>query len=417
MPYFHSVNTLIKNISRILHIELTGRRFNRGSEMTDFPTTEDAWLLIEDGRIVDFGSNLHDLPEAIDTIDAGGGMVLPTWSDSHTHLIYAGTREDEFAMRLKGMSYEEIAAKGGGIINSALKLRHTSEEELYQSAAARLHELILMGTGSIEIKSGYGLSTESELKMLRVARRLGRDFSIPVKTTFLGAHAVPPEFKGNRRAYLELIITEMLPKVVEAGLADYVDMFCEEGYFTVAELEELLVAAKQHNIKSKLHLNQFNILESIPLSVKYDALSVDHLELLGDKDLAALRNSDTIATLLPGCSLFLGIPFAPARKLIDAGAIVALATDYNPGSAPGGNMNLVMSLGSMKMQMTPEESITAATLNGAAAMELSDELGSIEKGKRANLIITKPMNSYSFLPYNFGHNHIAQVLINGKIYE
>ncbi len=384
--------------------------------MSDFPTTEDAWLFIENGRILDYDTQKKSPPTADSLIDAQGGMVLPTWADSHTHLVYAGTREDEFAMRLKGMSYEEIAAQGGGIINSALKLRETSEEELYQAAAARLHELIKLGTGAIEIKSGYGLSTESEMKMLRVARRLGREFPIPVKTSFLGAHAIPPEFKGNRQAYLALVIDEMLPKAIKEGLADYADMFCEEGYFNVGDLEKQLQKSQELGIKSKLHLNQFNILDSIPLATSYDALSVDHLELVSGDDVAALSKSETIATLLPGCSLFLGIPFSPARKLIDAGAIVALATDYNPGSSPCGNMNLIMSLGSIKMQMTPEESITASTLNGAAAMELSDELGSIEKGKRANLMITKALNSYSFLPYNFGHQHIAQVLINGEPY-
>lgn len=385
--------------------------------MSEFPVTEDAWLLISDGRIADFGSGKPAFEEVDHTIDAKGGMVLPTWTDSHTHLVYAGTREDEFAMRLKGVTYEEIAARGGGIINSALKLRKTSEDELYEAAAARLDELIRMGTGAVEIKSGYGLSTESEIKMLRVARRLGQNFPIPVKTTFLGAHAIPPEFKGDRQAYLRLILDEMLPEIQKQGLADYVDMFCEEGYFTTDDLKALLIKAQETGIKSKLHLNQFNILDSIPIATQYDALSVDHLELLSDADLDALKESDTIATLLPGCSLFLDIPFAPARLLIDGGATVAIATDYNPGSAPSGNMNLMVSLACIRMRMTPEEAITAATLNGAAALELSDTLGSIEKGKLANLIITNPLSSPSFLPYNFGHTHIAHVLINGEIYE
>ena len=385
--------------------------------MSEFPITENAWLLIEDELIMDFGQGNPMINGVDHTIDAQGGMVLPTWTDSHTHLIYAGTREDEFAMRLKGMSYEEIAASGGGIINSALKLRETSEEELYASAAARLEELISMGTGGIEIKSGYGLTTESEIKMLKVARKLADNFPIPIKTTFLGAHAVPPEFKEDREGYLDLIIEEMLPEIYNQGLADYVDMFCEEGYFTTKDLSRLLQAADDLGIKSKLHLNQFNILDSISIATNHDALSVDHLELLGEGDLKALRQSDTIATLLPGCSLFLGIPFAPARILIDGGATVAIASDYNPGSAPSGNMNLMVSLASIRMKMTPEEAITAATLNAAAALELSHRLGSVEKGKLANLIITEPLNSPSFLPYNFGHSHIAQVLINGKRYE
>ena len=385
--------------------------------MADFPVTENAWLLTEEGRIADFGTEEAPNSEIDTIIDAKGGMVLPTYADSHTHLVYAGTREDEFALRLAGVSYEEIAKRGGGIINSALKLRDTSEEALFESAAARLHELIGLGTGAIEIKSGYGLSLESEMKMLRVARRLDAHFPIPIKTTFLGAHAIPPEYKDDQAAYMKQVTDVMLPEIVAEGLADYVDIFCEKGYFTVQEMEELLKKAANLNIKSKLHLNQFNILDSIPIAVKYDALSVDHLELVGPKDLEALGTSNTIATLLPGCSLFLDIPFAPARQLIEHNAIVALATDYNPGSAPSGNMNLMVSLASIRMKMTPEEALCAATLNGAAAIELSNELGSVEVGKRANLIITKPLSSHSFLPYNFGHSHIEQVLINGEVYH
>lgn len=412
------MKTLIHNISVILHVEDKGRLVKRGKDMADFPVTRDAWLVLENERIHSWGSgNLPEKESFNKVMDAEGGMVLPAWVDSHTHLVYAGTREDEFAMRLRGMSYEEIANNGGGIINSALKLRDTSEDELYKAAAARLDELIRMGTGAIEIKSGYGLTTESEMKMLRVARRLGEDFPVPVKTSFLGAHAIPPEYKGNKEAYLELVLDEMLPAIMNEGLADYVDMFCEEGYFTVDDLGRLLEKAKQYGVRSKLHLNQFNILDSIPLAVKHDALSVDHLELLGDKDREALSHSNTIATLLPGCSLFLSIPFAPARDLIEAGAAVAIATDYNPGSAPSGNMNLMVSLACIRMKMTPEEAITAATLNAAAALELSDQLGSIEKGKLANLLITKPLQSASFIPYNFGHSQIRSVMIKGKIYE
>ena len=385
--------------------------------MADFPVTENAWLLTEEGRIADFGTEEAPNSEIDSIIDAKGGMLLPTYADSHTHLVYAGTREDEFALRLAGVSYEEIAKRGGGIINSALKLRDTSEEALFESAAARLHELIGLGTGAIEIKSGYGLSLESEMKMLRVARRLDAHFPIPIKTTFLGAHAIPPEYKDDQAAYMKQVTDVMLPEIVAEGLADYVDIFCEKGYFTVQEMEELLKKAANLNIKSKLHLNQFNILDSITIAVKYDALSVDHLELVGPKDLEALGTSNTIATLLPGCSLFLDIPFAPARQLIEHNAIVALATDYNPGSAPSGNMNLMVSLASIRMKMTPEEALCAATLNGAAAIELSNEVGSVEVGKRANLIITKPLSSHSFLPYNFGHSHIEKVLINGEMYH
>ncbi|WP_417589778.1 imidazolonepropionase [Owenweeksia hongkongensis] len=410
------MKTLIHNISLILHIDQNNRKHKRGKELGDFPTTENAWLLVEDGKIADYGTAGSE-PAADEKIDAKGGMLLPTWVDSHTHLVYAGTREDEFAKRLHGMTYEQIANEGGGILNSARKLRSASEEELYDAAAGRLDELIKLGTGAIEIKSGYGLTTESEMKILRVARKLAENFPIPIKTSFLGAHAFPEEFKDNHAGYVKQIVKEMLPKITEEKLADYVDVFCEKGYFSTEEMEEIIVAGKEKGLKSKLHINQFNSLGAIEICVKHDAVSVDHLEVMTDEDVAILAESDTIGTLLPGCSLFLEIPYGPARELIDKNAIVALATDYNPGSSPSGNMNLVVSLATFKMKMTPEEAISAATLNGAAAIELSDKLGSIEKGKRANLIITKPLSSPSFLPYNFGHNHIEHVLINGKIYE
>ncbi|MGB0175746.1 MAG: imidazolonepropionase [Owenweeksia sp.] len=312
------------------------------------------------------------------------------------------------------MSYAEIAALGGGILNSAKKLQQASEEELYEVAARRLEEVMQMGTGAIEIKSGYGLSTESEIKMLKVARKLGENYPLPVKTTFLGAHAFPEKFKNDHQGYVRLITDEMLPEIAARNLADYVDVFCEEGYFSVDEMIEILQTAQKFNIKSKLHLNQFNSLDSIEKAISHDALSVDHLEVMTAHDKTLLAGSDTIATLLPGCSLFLEIPYAPARDLIDQNAIVSLATDYNPGSAPSGNMNLMVSLACIKMKMTPEEAISAATLNGAAAIELSDQTGSIEKGKKANFMITKPLTSPSFLPYNFGHHLIDKVFINGK---
>lgn len=384
--------------------------------MAHFPTTDNAWLLVKDGKIASWGSSMdRELPKAEQKIDAQGGMLLPTWTDSHTHLVYAGTREDEFAQRLHGMSYAEIAAEGGGILNSAKKLRNASEDELFEQSAKRLKEVMRMGTGAIEIKSGYGLTTESEMKMLKVARTLGEEFPLPVKTTFLGAHAIPENFKNDRAAYIRQITDEMLPEIAGQKLADYIDVFCEEGYFTVDEMLTIIEAGAKFGLKSKLHLNQFNALGSIAKAVQHDALSVDHLEVMEEQDLQSLRGSETIATLLPGCSLFLEIPFGPARKLIENDAIVALATDYNPGSAPSGNMNLMVSLASIKMKMTPEEAISAATLNGAAAIELSEETGSIEKGKRANMILTKPLSSPSFLPYNFGHDHISKVFINGKV--
>lgn len=406
---------IIINISKILHVDLNDRKYKRGRELSDFPITENAWLAISNGEISAYGS-MSDLPNhSAEVIDAKGGMVLPTWVDSHTHLIYAGTREDEFGKRLHGMSYEQIANEGGGILNSAAKLAVASEDELYHTAANRLDEVMKMGTGAIEIKSGYGLSTESEIKILKVARQLNQDYSLPIKNTFLGAHAFPTKFKNDHKGYVKLIIDEMLPEIAQQNLADYVDVFCEEGYFSVDEMVEILEAANKFSIKSKLHLNQFNILNSIEIAHQHDAVSVDHLEVMSEKDLDILGSSNTIATLLPGCSLFLEIPYAPARKLIDKNAVVALATDYNPGSAPSGNMGLMVSLASIKMKMTPEEAISAATLNGAAAIELSNEVGSIQKGRKANLMITKPhINTSSFLPYNFGHSFIETVLINGN---
>ena len=413
------MRTRIINISRILHIDQQKRKFKRGSELGDFPITENAWLEIENGKIADYGPMETEPGMNAEVIDAKGGMVLPTWTDSHTHLVYAGTREDEFAQRLHGLSYAEIAAKGGGILNSARKLRESSEDELYESSASRLDDVIKMGTGTIEIKSGYGLTTESEIKMLKVARRLAKNFPVQIKNTFLGAHAIPEKFKNDREGYIQQIIDEMMPEIASQKLADYVDVFCEDGYFTVAEMERILEAGNKYNLRSKLHLNQFTVQGSIAKAISHNALSVDHLEVLGEEgtdEARLLGNSDTIATLLPGCSLFLEIPFAPVKRLIDSNAIIALATDYNPGSAPSGNMNLIVSLACIKMKMTPEQAISAATLNGAAAIELSDATGSIEKGKRADLIITKPLKSQSFLPYNFGHNHIGKVLIEGKPY-
>jgi imidazolonepropionase len=408
--------TLFTNISKILHVSLREQRVKRGSELNDFPLTEKAWLRVKNGAVLDFGPMADGLPtEHDEVIDVKGGMLLPTWVDSHTHLVYAKTREDEFAQRLSGMSYAEIAERGGGILNSVKKLRQASFEELYESASSRLEELLKMGTGAIEIKSGYGLNTESEIKMLKVADALKKTYKIPIKKTFLGAHAIPSEFKDNTNKYVDLIINEMLPEITNQKLADYIDVFCEEGYFTVDQTLEIISAAKKHNLKAKLHVNQFNILGIIEKAIEHDAVSVDHLELLSDTEAEALGKSNTVATLLPGCSLFLEIPYAPVHKLINKNAIIALATDFNPGSAPSGNMNLMVSLACIKMKMTPEQAITAATLNGAAALEMSDRIGSIEKGKSANFIITKPMQEASFIPYNFGHNPVKAVYINGKL--
>jgi imidazolonepropionase len=403
---------LIHNISKLLLMEDQKRPFKKGAELSYFPTLSKAWLLLENEIIKDFGSGAH--PPADETWDAQGGLVMPSYVDSHSHLIYAGTREDEFAKRLRGKSYAQIAAEGGGILNSAQRLQNTTEDDLYLQAATRLKELMQLGTGALEIKSGYGLTTASEIKMLRVAKKLGENFPITLKTSFLGAHALPLNYATNRQGYLKEITEEMLPAIADEKLADYVDVFCEKDYFTVAEMQQVLVAAQKYKLRAKVHVNQFTSTGALQAALEFGALSVDHLEVMTSQDIADLGKSQTIGTLLPGCSFFLEIPYAPARNLIRANATVALATDFNPGSAPSGNMNLAVALACIKMKMTPEEALSAATLNGAAALEISNKLGSIEKGKLANLIVTKPMQAASFIPYNFGHNPVAHVFLNGK---
>lgn len=387
--------------------------------MASIETIQDAFVEIEDGIITAFGSmdewmGIDDWNNT-EVIDANGGMVLPSYCDSHTHLVFAASREGEFVDRINGLSYEEIAKKGGGILNSARKLQAASEEELLASALKRANEIMLMGTGAVEIKSGYGLTLDAELKMLRVIKKLKEVSPLTIKSTFLGAHALPQEYKGNKDAYMDLVINEMLPQVAAENLADYVDIFCEDGYFDVADTERLLEAASQYNLIPKTHVNQFNIISGVQASVKYNALSVDHLEVMNDEDIEALQGTNCMPTLLPSCSFFLGIPYGPARKMMQAGLPVALATDYNPGSTPSGNMNFVASLGCIQLKMTPEEVINATTINTAYAMGLSEELGSIAVGKKANLFITKPMPSYAYLPYAFGHNQIETIIVNGTI--
>ena len=386
-----------------------------GSEMKQLPTLKNAWLLVEDDIILDFGTmdTSPNIPVS-KTIDCTGKMVLPAWCDSHTHLVYAGNRETEFVDRINGLSYQEIAQKGGGILNSAQKLQATSEEELFQQSSVRLEEVMRLGTGAIEIKSGYGLTTEAELKMLRVAKKLERHYPITVKTTFLGAHAIPKEYKGDKEGYVNLICSEMIPKVAEEKLADFVDIFCEEGYFSVEDTDRILTEAKKYNLVPKIHVNQFTALGGVAIGVKHDALSVDHLEIITEEDIESLQGSQTMPVALPSCSYFLSIPYTPGRQLIDAGLPLALATDYNPGSTPSGNMNFVVSTACIKMKLTPEEAINAATINGAYAMGLSKTHGSITKGKKASLIITKEIPSYGYLPYAFGSNLIEKVLLNGK---
>lgn len=391
----------------------------RGQDMSVLPVLNNAWLLLEQGRIKDFGEMASippDLKGYPSQISAKGRFVFPSWCDSHTHLVYAKSREEEFVMKIKGKTYEEIAAGGGGIINSAAKLQEASEDHLYELALQRLNEIIRLGTGAVEIKSGYGLSLESELKMLRVIRRLKESSPIPVKATFLGAHAFPLQYVRDHEAYLNLLIHKMLPKIADEGLADYIDVFCEKGFFSVAETSRILDAGAAYGLKAKIHANQLSASGAVEISVKHNALSVDHLEVMSEAALNALKNSTTIATLLPGCSFFLGIPFAEARSLINANVPVALASDYNPGSSPSGNMNLVVSLACIRQKMLPEEAVNAASINGAAAIELSNTHGSISRGKAANLFITKPVPSLAYVPYSFGSDLIETIILNGKIY-
>ena len=411
------MTTLIINIKELLQVRDASVVKVSGVEMAILPTIKNAYLVIEDDLIADFGS-MDDLPEELNPekcIDVDGKIVLPAWCDSHTHLVYAGNREQEFVDRINGLSYEEIANRGGGILNSAKKLNETTEEELYNQSKSRLEEVMQLGTGAIEIKSGYGLTVDGELKMLRVINRLSREYPITIMATFLGAHAFPLEFKENRKGYTDLIINEMLPEIAKDKLADFIDVFCETGYFTVDETEQIMAAGIQFGLKPKIHVNQFNSIGGIQAAVKYKALSVDHLELMNCEDIETLKNNETMPVALPSCSYFLGIPYTPAREMITSGLPLALATDFNPGSTPSGNMNFVVATACIKMKMTPEEAINAATLNGAYAMGISETHGSITIGKKANLIITKPLSSYYQLPYAFGSNLIDTVLIEGKI--
>jgi imidazolonepropionase len=384
--------------------------------MSVLPTLKNAFLIIEDNLIADFGL-MKDCPTGdFDyTIDATGKVVLPTWCDSHSHIVYAGNRENEFVDRINGKTYEEIAKNGGGILNSAKKIKEISEIELYNQSKIRLDEVMKMGTGAIEIKSGYGLCIESELKMLRVIKKLAADYPIKIKATFLGAHSFPTEFKENHSGYIKLIINEMIPKIAAENLADYIDVFCETGYFSVIETDQILKAGIKYGLIPKIHVNQFNAIGGVAIGVKNNALTVDHLEILTETDIEFLKNSETMPVALPGCSYFLSIPYTPARQMIAAGLPLALATDFNPGSAPSGNMNFVVATACIKMKMTPEEAINAATFNGAAAMELQHELGSIAIGKIANVMITKAIPSLAFLPYSFGSQSIETVILKGKV--
>jgi len=408
---------LIKNAKALVGVRPMGMRCVPGKAMADLPLIEDAWLTAEDGRITAFGpmsafTGITDWADLL-VIDATGRFVLPGWCDPHTHIVFAAPREEEFVDKINGLSYQEIAARGGGILNSAAKLRTMSEEDLFTQAKARLEVMMQQGTVAVEIKSGYGLTVESELKMLRVAKRLKAALPLQIRTTLLAAHALPVEFKEDREAYMQLILKDLIPKVKVEGLADFVDVFCETNYFTVAELERILEAGKAHGLPGKVHVNQFTSIGGIQAAVAHGARSVDHLEVMEQADLDALLGSNVIPTLLPSCSFFIRIPYGPARQLMDRDLPLALATDFNPGTTPSGNMNFVLSLACIQLRMLPEEAINAITLNSAAAMDLETELGSITIGKRASLIITKEVPSLAYLPYAFGNDQLDTVLIDG----
>ena len=410
------MTTLLINIKELLQIRDSTIEKVAGHDMAILPSIKNAYLLVKDDLIADFGSmeNVPSFP--VDkTIDVRGKMILPTWCDSHTHIVYAGSREQEFVDRINGLSYEEIANRGGGILNSAQKLNETTEDEIYDESKKRLEEVMRLGTGAVEIKSGYGLTIDGELKMLRVIKSLSQNYPVAIKATFLGAHAFPSIYKNNHQGYIDLLINDILPEIHQNKLADYIDVFCESGYFSVSETDQIVSAAVQFGLKPKLHVNQFNSIGGVQLGVKHQALSVDHLEIMREEDIEILKNSKTMPVALPSCSYFLSIPYTPAREMIDAGLPLALATDFNPGSTPSGNMNFVVATACIKMKMTPEEAINAATINGAYAMGLSATHGSITIGKKASLIITKPISSYYQLPYAFGSNLIDTVIIAGKI--
>jgi imidazolonepropionase len=407
------MTTLITNIKLLVNTRDTNSLL-RGKDLSSLPCIEDAYLIVENGVIAEFGKSPNANPQPSTVIDAKGATVLPAWCDSHTHLVFAASREEEFVYKLSGMSYADIAAKGGGILNSARKLNGMSEEELCNLAWQRLQEVMKLGTGAIEIKSGYGLTVEGELKMLRVIKRLKETAPVPIKTTFLGAHTYPVDYKENHQGYIDLIINEMLPVIAKEKLADYIDVFCDDGFFSAEETEVICRAGMQYGLKPKIHANQLNLSGGVQTGVKLNAVSVDHLETMDEDAIQTLAKSNTIGTLLPTAAFFLRMPFQPARQIIDAGCAVALATDFNPGSSPSGNMNLVVAISCIGMKMLPEEAINAATINGAYAMELQDEVGSITVGKKANLIFTKPIPSLAYLPYSFGTNLIEKVMINGE---
>jgi imidazolonepropionase len=405
---------LITHIKGLAQVRESSPKFLAGSAMGELPVLANSYLLLSDGLIRDYGK-MEDLPslQAIEKIDASGRFVFPSFVDSHTHLVFAASREEEFVMKIKGATYAAIAAKGGGILNSAKKLRAASEDELFERTVERAHEIIKLGTGAVEIKSGYGLTVKDEVKMLRVARRIGKESPLTVKTTFLGAHAVPAEI--NKQDYIKLVTEEMIPAVAEENLADYIDVFCEEGFFSPDETEQIVKEGMKFGMKPRIHANQLHRSGGVQVGVKTSALSVDHLENIGDEEINLLKNSLTMPTALPGAAFFLNLPFPPARQMIDEGLPLAIASDYNPGSSPSGNMQIMLSLACIKMKLTPEEVFNSSTMNTAYALELLGTHGSITRGKTANIFITHPAPSIAYLPYHFGNNFVDQVILNGKL--
>lgn len=407
------MKTVVKNIKSLVQVEDKARKFVRGKEMSEVKTIDNAFLLIEDDKIADFGT-MDNCPNADKEVDAKDRMVLPTFCDSHTHLVYAGSREIEYIDKIKGLSYEEIAQRGGGIINSALRLQQTSEEELYEDAMQRLNTIIKYGTGAVEIKSGYGFTTEAELKMLRVIRKLKENSPLTIKANFLGAHGVPLEYKNNVDAFVDKIVEEMIPKVADEGLADFIDVFCDRGFFTVEQTDRMLNEGVKRGLKPKIHANELGASGGIQVGVKYNALSVDHLEYTGEEEIQCLLNSNTMPTILPGAAFFLNMPYAPARKMIEAGLPIAMASDFNPGSSPSGNMQLVLTFACVNYRLLPQEAINATTINTAYAMDVVDSLGSICKGKKANFFITTKIPTLEYLPYSYGENKVYKTFLNGK---
>lgn len=412
------MSLLIHHIKELIFTEEKPKRFYAGKEMASISTIKNAWLYIENDKITDFGS-MDTIPDAFKNatkeINASGKMVFPSYCDSHTHLVYPASREIEYVDKIKGLSYEEIAKRGGGILNSAKKMAESSENQLFEDAMLRLTEIIRYGTGAVEIKSGYGLDTENELKMLRVIKRLKEESPLAIKATFLGAHAIPQALKSDPSKYVDLVINEMIPQVAAEDLADYIDVFCDKGFFTPEDTDRILNAGMKYGMRAKIHANELDYSGGIQVGVKYNALSVDHLEYTGDAEIAALLNTETMSTILPGAAFFLNMPYAPARKMIDAGLPIALASDFNPGSSPSGNMQLIQAMGSILYRMTAEEGIYATTINTAYAMGLEETHGSIARGKQANIFITKEIPSLEFMPYSFGDNKVETTILNGQI--